>query len=223
MLTCMGPCSHRATASGKDTSGLGCWVWTLFAGRNQTKLRIISRYRPNPDVANRTGLVYYQHERYLRSIQDDRNPRRAFVSDLKKELEKWSNEGNLFIIGIDANDNVRTGDVNAMLRSIGLVDVHHSQHPHLQPASTCNKNTQSVPVDGIWASPSIECQAAGYYGFGKLVMEKTDHRMIWADFSYESVFGFKTPEPAYRAPQRLTLQDLQVVKRYNKVLRKEHQ
>jgi hypothetical protein len=50
---------------------------------------------------------------------------------------------NLIIIGLDANDNVRTGPVNAMLRSRGLVEVHSAQHPHLAPRATCNKNTRT--------------------------------------------------------------------------------
>jgi hypothetical protein len=104
-------------------------------------------------------------------------------------------EGNLIVIGLDANDNVRTGDVNAMLRSLGLKEVHSLKHPHLSAEATCNKNMQDIPVDGIWASPSLECTAGGYYGFGEQVIGKTDHRMIWADFSYESAFGFQPPEP----------------------------
>ena len=197
----MGRSSHRVLKSGQDPSGLGRWAWTLFAGRNNTKLRVISGYRPNPDPTDSTGSVYSQQERHLRSIKDDRNPRRAFVKDLYKELLAWSAEGNLFLIGLDANDNIRTGDVNAMLRSLGIVDVHHKQHPHLLPTATCNKNTQPIPVDGIWASPSLDCVAAGYYGFGELVMGKTDHRMIWADFSYESVLGFQPPMPVYSQHQ----------------------
>ena len=102
----MGPSSHRILASGADTSGLGRWVWSLFAGRNNTKLRVISGYRPNPDSTDRTGSVFSQHERYLRSIHDNRNPRRAFIKDLQTALEQWQNEGNLFILGLDANDNV---------------------------------------------------------------------------------------------------------------------
>ena len=129
------------------------------------------------------------------------------MKDLHKELLSWSAEGNLFLIEIDANDNIRTGDVNAMLRSLGIVDVHHKQHPHLTPTDTCNKNNQPIPVDGIWASPSLDCVAAGYYGFGKLVMGKTDHRMIWADFSYESILGFQPPMSVYTTPQQLTLAD----------------
>jgi hypothetical protein len=131
--------------------------------------------------------------------------------------------GDLLIIGMDANDNVRTGDVNKMLRTKGLLDVHAAQHPHLATQVTCNKNTQGIPVDGIWASPSLDCIAGGYLGFGKLLMGKTDHRAIWADFSYESALGFTPPEPVYKAPQRLTLTDPRVVQKYNKVLRQEHQ
>jgi hypothetical protein len=39
-----GACSHRATASGADESGMGRWVWTLFAGKNNIKLRVLSGY-----------------------------------------------------------------------------------------------------------------------------------------------------------------------------------
>jgi hypothetical protein len=77
-------------------------------------------------------------------------------------------------------------------------------------------------VDGIWASPALECTAAGYFGFGEIIIGKTDHRMIWADFSYESALGFKPPEPRYTQPQRLTLTDPQVVKKYNRILSQEH-
>ena len=124
--------------------------------------------------------------------------------------------GNLILIGLDANDNVRTGDVNAMLRSNGLSEVHAAKHPHLPTVATCNKNTQDIPVDGIWASPTLDCTAAGYYGFGEIVIGNTDHRMLWADFSSESALGFQPPQPSYIAPQRLTLDDPRVVKSITK-------
>jgi hypothetical protein len=60
-------------------------------------------------------------------------------------LEQWKEEGDLFLIGMDANDNVRTGDVNAMLWNLGLVDVHHAKHPHLPTTAICNKNTKGFP------------------------------------------------------------------------------
>jgi hypothetical protein len=69
----MGSSSHRVLASGIDESGLLRWVWTLLVGKNQTKLRVISGYRPNPDSSDRTGSVYSQHECHLQSLHDDHN------------------------------------------------------------------------------------------------------------------------------------------------------
>jgi hypothetical protein len=39
-----GAFSHRAIASGADETGMGRWVWTLFQGKNNTKLRVVSGY-----------------------------------------------------------------------------------------------------------------------------------------------------------------------------------
>jgi hypothetical protein len=108
---------------------------------------VISGYCPNPDLSDRPGKIYSQHERHLRTINDFRDPRRAFIKDLETKLELWMTEGNLIVIGIDANDNVQTGDVNTMMCSKGLIEVHLKRHPQLPTASTCNKNNQDIPVD----------------------------------------------------------------------------
>ena len=103
-----GAFSHRATQSGVDETGLGRWVWSLFTGKNNVKLRVISGYRPNPDLSDRPGTVYSQQERHMRTINDFREPRRAFIKDLETKLDLWMAEGNLLVIGIDANDIIRT-------------------------------------------------------------------------------------------------------------------
>jgi hypothetical protein len=77
---------------------------------------------------------------------------------------------------------------------------------------------QGIPVDGIWASPALNGLAAGYLGFGEVIIGKTYHRMIWADFLYESALWFKPPKPIYKEPQQLSLTDPRVFKKYNKVL-----
>jgi hypothetical protein len=184
---------------------------------------MLSGYRPNPDSNDRPSTVFSQQERHLRSQNDDRNPRRAFIKDLEAQLDLWMTAGNIIIIGLDANNNVRTGPVNAMLRSRGLVEVHSAKHPqHLPPRATCNKNAQAIPLDGIWAPPSLDCSSAGYLGFGEIIIGKTDHYLIWVDFTYESALRFQPLEPSYVAAQRLTLNDPRVVKTYNRVLRHEH-
>jgi hypothetical protein len=110
--------------------------------------------------------------------KDDRNPRRAFIEDLGEQVDLWITEGNLLLIGLDANDNVRTGDVNAMLHIKGLTDVHAAKHPRLQTVTTSNKNQRGTPVDGIRVSTALECSGAGYCGFGELVIGKTDHDLV---------------------------------------------
>jgi hypothetical protein len=61
-----------------------------------------------------------------------------------------------------------------------------------------------------------------YYAFEEIVIGKTDHRMLWANFTYQSAPGFQPCKPSYTTPQRLTLQDPRVVKKYNKILLQEH-
>jgi hypothetical protein len=102
-----------------------------FSGKNNIKLCVLRGYQPNPDSNDCPGTVFSQQERHLRSQNDDRDPPRAFIKDLEAQLDLWMTAGNLIIIGLDANDNVRTGPVNAMLQSRGLVEVHSAQHPHL--------------------------------------------------------------------------------------------
>jgi hypothetical protein len=107
-----GACSHQATASGVDDSGMGRWVWTLFAGQNNIKLGVLSGYRPNPDSNDRPRTVFSQQQRHLSSQNDDRNPPCAYNKDLEVQLDLWMTAGNLIIIGLDANNNVWLGLMN---------------------------------------------------------------------------------------------------------------
>ena len=66
-----GACSHRATKSGADETGLVRWVWTLYAGKHKTTLRVISGYRPNPDSSDSPGSVYSQQESCLGSNKQE--------------------------------------------------------------------------------------------------------------------------------------------------------
>ena len=44
MLVSIGEAKRRITGMGKDSSGLERWVWSLYSGRNNIKLRAISAY-----------------------------------------------------------------------------------------------------------------------------------------------------------------------------------
>ena len=214
-----GTLAHRAIAKGADPTGLGRWVWSKFTGRLGLSLRVISGYRP---VNNRNSdgplQVGNQQESYLLTKDDDRPARRAFLEDLDKEMQEWIQQSDLIVLCLDANENVRQGEIIQFIRKWGLIDAHQDKHPSTPTVATCPKNRSNIPIDGIWISPSIEVTAAGYSGFGEYPMGNTDHRLLWVDINIHSCFGFNPPQAHYRAPRRLTLKDPRVVKKYNKLL-----
>ena len=95
---------------------------------------------------------------------------------------------------------------DAWVQRWGLIDAHYYRHPNQATVATCTKNQSSVPIDGMWTSPSIDILAAGYSGFGEYSIGNADHRLLWIDVSTTSCFGIDPPRPSYRQPRRLTLQ-----------------
>ena len=149
---------------------------------------------------------------------DDRTARTAFLEDLDLEIRSWLAMGDSIILGLDANENVRTGDIHRYIQQWGLVDAHFSTHPNEATVATCSKNRSDIPIDGIWTSAAIDILAAGYSGFGEYAIGNADHRLLWIDVTAHSCLGLQPPTPAYRQPRRLTLQDPRIVKRYNRLL-----
>ena len=106
-ITTVDDASHRVISQGSDPSGLGRWVWMRLEGKSHHHLRIVSAYRPVDSTG--PGTVYEQHLRFFATKFRRINPRTAFYEDLFEEITKWKEAGDHLIIGIDANEDVRTG------------------------------------------------------------------------------------------------------------------
>ena len=117
--------ANKTIKSGEDKTGLGRWVWLLTEGRENKKVRVVSAYRP-PDTSNKDNSVMQQQYRYLKDKGrveengDTTNPRKAFYEDLRNEIEEWKEEGNQIIIGLDANEDVRTGATHRFFKDLGM-------------------------------------------------------------------------------------------------------
>jgi hypothetical protein len=61
----------------------------------------------------------------------------------------------------------------------------------LPATSTFNCNFQDIPIDGVFATPSVQLQAGGYFAFGQ--GPGKDHRCLWFDISYQCTFGLSAP------------------------------
>jgi hypothetical protein len=216
--------SHRVISAGHDPSDLDRWTWTLFRGQHGIRVRMITGYRPCMDYSDKPGSVYSQHEYYLNKKKDSRDPRLAFYEDLDLDVRVWLAAGDLIIIGLDANENVRQGTTAQYMDKWGLKDVHECTHPHLSPVATQNTNHNNIPVDVLWCSPGLPITAAGMTGFGALSIDSVDHRMLWVDIPHEFLFGFNPPPSLPQVtPNRLNLRNPKVTARYNRLQKKEKQ
>ena len=162
------------------------------------------------------------HEAVLLAHNGKRNQRDAILEDIQKHIIRWQEEGDLIILGMDTNENIDRGPA-AFARQCKLIPVLQLVHPDLPMTATCNKNRQEIAVDGIWSSPSLEITQCGMAGFGEMQVGKTDHRILWLDISVFSAFGYQPPSPAYKQPNRLSLNNPTCIKRYNEEVKRLHE
>ena len=74
--------------------------------------------------------------------------------------------GDSVILGIDHNDDVRTGELALKLRNLGLINSILSQHSASSPPATFNRNTTRTPINALWNSPNVSVPSGGYCAFG---------------------------------------------------------
>lgn len=102
---------HRIIKSGQDPKGLGRWTWTLYRGRQNIKLRVISMYRPcKPNVPG-PNTAFSQQQRFFDRTGDTRCPRVAILEDLGSSITQWRNNGDQIILGGDFNEDVSSDDI----------------------------------------------------------------------------------------------------------------
>jgi hypothetical protein len=167
--------------------------------------------------------VFSQHEYYFNEIANPtgyRNPRDAFYEDLDVWINKWTEDGDQIILGLDANEDIHTGKTLEWTSQWGLIDVMATTHPQRPRTATCNKNYNNIPIDGIWCSPSLVIHSAGMTGFGELHPD-SDHRILWADITKESLFGFPVPGPEKRPVDSLPIKNPMAMRKYNNYVKNQ--
>jgi hypothetical protein len=91
----------------------------------------------------------------------------------------------------------------------------------MQSPSTYRRNTKDIPIDGIWATYSLDLIAGGYLGFDEVVIG-ADHPTLWIDISYNSAFGYEGTAPISKpSARRLNNQNPRIRHNFNQRC-KEH-
>jgi hypothetical protein len=120
-------------------------------------------------------------------------------------MTQWKLLGDHLVLGMDANEDVRQGEVHDMLSSIGLREVILELHNDQSPPATYNRNQSREPINGIWATRGITITRGGYLAFGEGC--PSDHRVLWFDASYSVALGQRPPAMAPLQHKRLKAKD----------------
>ncbi len=129
-------------------------------------------YRHNPPGT--TFTVYEQHHAFFNSHGKDICPRVAFLQDLCSEIKDFKEEGDHIILLLDGNTDMRRSDLQYSLENCQLREVILEKHGTQGP-STYTRNNTNTPIDGLWATPSIEIQVSDYFAYDSVFIN-TDQR-----------------------------------------------
>lgn len=215
--------AHRVDAigggRGQDPTGLGRWTWTRFRGKGQMCLRVVVVYVPC--VSTGPLSVWSQHLSYFNKLNDNEwtanpDPRKRLFTDLAASIYEWIDDGDQLLVMGDWNVDVREHTLTDFFAPHGMREVLLERHGESAPA-TCNMG--SSPIDGIWATSSLDIARGGYCNFEEGL--PSNHRTLWVDLTYMSAFGHKQPAIVRRTARRLKLNDPRCTSKYIKY-RKAH-
>jgi hypothetical protein len=213
LLTSINKPAHRIIDTGKDAEGLGRWAWTLYRGRQDITLRIISAYRTCKTTNSGSNTTHSQQRRYMDRNNDSRCPRAAMLQDLGNELQKWRTEGNQIILMMDCNEDVNSTPMKAWLNLHGLRNSildHHNITNNTIPTY----HRGSCAIDGIFISSTINIIKGGYMPFGAF---PSDHWGLWVDITYTNAFGYNMPKTITPRARRLKSDDPRVRNKWIKL------
>ena len=201
--------ANRVKDSGKDPI-LGRWSWTRYRGKNDLTLRVFSAYRPTLSTGG-TQTAYSQQKWYYQTqLNQNPCPRTTMIDDLCTQIQEAMQQGDQIIVAIDANDDLRAGEVQQKLSHCGLVDINLFKHG-AHTLGTYNRGT--APIDGLWVSSTLMGSQCGYLPHGE-GPPGCDHCILWMDIPKLMVFGNKitSHRPSVR---RMKTKDPRIVRRFN--------
>ena len=212
-ITVQGKLVPFSQNSGEDKAGLGRWVWTTLEGRSDRKLVIIQIYRPCKNE-NDAGSTYNQQKAWM----DDPQPIKTFDRELLEMIDIFRSEKFQVIVMGDFNMPMR-GEESSLEKEMthrGIID--HVQRRYGRHNAPSTHQRGSAPIDAIRGSDTLEMIKGGY---DEGMNEISDHRLVWADFSMDSMLGVNRGKFHKPASRKLQATNKKVTARFNMLL--EHQ
>ena len=104
--------------------------------------------------------------------------------------------GDVIVIGIDMNEDVRTVKLTQRLKALGLRELILSTHSEASPPATFIRNNSRNSSDGLLETKTVELFQSGYLpvkAAGAPTALIDGHRLILAEVCNQSIIGEKMP------------------------------
>ena len=190
--------------SGEDKEGLARWCWMCFESQSHVKTAFIQIYRP---VANKNneGSVYMQQA--SRIVGTD--VLQKYDEDLLDLVDQFAADGYRVAVMGDFNLNVldESNRLVAGLLERGLIERITHHHGKFGVPSTNRYGSEMV--DGMFTHPELDIRRCGMCSGNPAL---SDHRLIWAEFTRESVIGGDCGEMYRPTTRRVQCKYKKVVK-----------
>ncbi len=210
-IMAMGTLAPEVADLGVDSTGLGQWCW-IHVGSGSKKTQIVMAYQPcNSGNTTTRNTLNDQHSQYFQALGDARSPRTIFYEDLVAQLLVWKLVDNDIVLMGDFNENVYTGRLACCLSQVDI-NLTELCWRHTGIPIPATFRTGSSPINGIFATPVIECVNTFILlhlaGVG-------DHRCFIVNLSSSSVIGSSFPNIVRCAAWKLHCKSPRMVRAYN--------
>ena len=140
----------RMASKGNNPTKLGRWTWVRIEGKAGESTVFVSAYCPCKNTIGK-DIVWNQHVHYYQDAREIEEPdvHALFLEDLCKTLSNFRDFDDHVVLGMDANDDVRNGEVSAALTEIGIMEAIIKNHKGESVPVTCARNTLRKPIDSI--------------------------------------------------------------------------
>ena len=193
-----------------DSFGLGRWTSTLYSGKQGINLRIIQVYCPPPPSPLSHNSTYTQQHRHFLNMKISECPRTLFFQHLSTFLHERHQAQEQIILMGDFNHIVDSPQVLSFLEQHHLHNIHHTLHTSFHShIPTYERGTRTI--DAIFASLTITASKGGFLPFKTF---PSDHRLIWCDIQFDSLFGAPKLNIVPHSRRRLQCEDPRIVKKF---------
>lgn len=132
---------------------------------------------------------------------------------------------NAITIGIDMNEDVRTGKLAQRLKAVRLKELILSTRSEASPSATFVRNNLRIPIDRLFRRKTVEVFQAGFLPFeaGPSAASSDGHRLIWAEVCNHSIYGKKYLIAQKQFKRKVYKQMILDAKRsYSRIIRREY-